>query len=493
MKKVKLTDLLKVLEAYAVTGMKPAAGMNVTGVTDSSGFVKKGNVFVCVKGYAADGHAFAAAAAGRGASVIVAENTEAVKAPGAVLIKVKDSKAALLALVKEFYKDAVKKMKIIGVTGTKGKTTVTYLIDAILKEATGKENAVIGTVKYKIGKREIEAENTTPSNTALHRYLEEAAGKGIKYFIMEVSSHALDQGRAANIEFDTAVITNITRDHLDYHRTYKRYFEAKVKILDMIKKNGLLVLNADDTHAAKILKLASKKKIKCLTFSLKKKADITAEDIKLSVRGIEGVLKIRNEKAAIKSQLVGAHNLANIMAAAGAAVRTAGIQDVKKALLKFKTVKGRLDKAYSGTFGVFVDFAHTPDAMEKVLDAVNGFKEGRIISVFGAGGERDRGKRPMMGRIAEKKSDIVIVTSDNPRSEDPGKIIKEILAGIKDKKQVIVRPDRAMAIRAAIGMAKPKDIVLLLGKGHETYQIVKGVKYHFNDAEEALKAVKEIQ
>lgn len=462
----------------------------VAGVTDSTRSVKKGFAFVCVKGINSDGHAFAAEAVKKGAAAVIVQDVEAVDVQGAALVKTPDSKEALYALLDRWYAPQKRKMSFYGVTGTKGKTTVTYLADALLKQRFKRENTVIGTVGYKIGRRKIEAANTTPSNSALHEMAGQSEKAGVKNFIMEASSHALDQGRVRNIMFDAAAVTNITRDHLDYHGSYKKYFEAKMIILRNIKKGGFLAVNADEHHAPKILKLARTAKVKTVTFGIRKKADIMALEAVSGVHGLECVLSVFGKKQGIKCHLVGWHNLENILAAAALVHKKVALKDIAAALAKFGTVPGRLERAYGGEFTVLVDFAHTPDAIERVLLAVRKIAKGRIISLFGAGGDRDRGKRPLMGHAAEKHSDIIIVTSDNPRSEEPKAIIKEILKGIRDKKNVTVEPDRAKAIRLAIKMAKPGDVVMLMGKGHETYQIVKGKKYHFNDKEEVIKAMR---
>ncbi|HPI02450.1 MAG: UDP-N-acetylmuramoyl-L-alanyl-D-glutamate--LD-lysine ligase [Candidatus Aerophobetes bacterium ADurb.Bin490] len=461
----------------------------IKGIEENSGLVKKGTAFFCVPGKTADGHNYALDAESRGACcIVVSREVPGVKS--ACVIKVDDVREALYKAIDYFYGQYRKKVRVIGITGTKGKTTTAYLALAMLKEAQGKEQAMIGTVEYRIGKRTVVSNNTTPSNLAIHRIIKEAAEKKIKYLVMEVSSHGLDQDRIKNIELASAVITNVTRDHFDYHKNYENYIAAKMKIIINISKNGVLTINTDDAGAVKFLKPAKKAGIKVNTCSLKNEADIYAVEYSVSRGGMEVKLMVNKKPAALSCAMTGEHNISNIMCALSAVVKFTGVKAAVKAVNKFKGVSGRMEIVYSKDITVIVDFAHTADSIEKVLEVMNEIKTGRVIMLFGAGGNKDRGKRPMMGAAAAKLADIVVVTSDNPRMEDPKAIIKDITDGIKRKDGIYVEPDRRKAIKLAVNLAKKDDIVVLAGKGHETYQDIMGKKAHFSDQEQARAAVR---
>jgi UDP-N-acetylmuramyl-tripeptide synthetase len=365
------------------------------------------------------------------------------------------------------------------------------MLAAALEKADGKPVSIIGTVAYKIGKKVYESKNTTPSNLVLHKLIEESVNKGARRVIMEVSSHALDQGRIKNIMFDTAVVTNVTRDHFDYHKTFANYLAAKLKITDNLKRGGRLVVNLDDKSAGKFIKKAKGRKI--ITYSINKAAAVKTEDYTVSIKGMEINLSVCGRPMHLKSGLVGEHNIHTLMAAAGAALGRAGLKDIKEALSGFKGVKGRMQAVYNRDFTVIVDFAHTAGSLEETLKALGRVKKGRIITVFGAGGNRDKGKRPMMGAAAEALSDIVIVTSDNPRFEEPAAIIRDILAGMKGRVKTYVEVKREKAVKKAVRLAQKNDIILLAGKGHETYQSIKGRNYPYDDEHAALRAIEELK
>lgn len=486
MKQTRLSGLLKAAGGY--TALKGSADVLIKSIEETSSDVKPGAMFVCVKGLSADGHDFAQDAVNRGATAVLAEK-EIKLSGGAVIAQVKDTKEVLYRITDHCYGAAKKKARVIGVTGTKGKTTVTYMIAAALEAAVKKPVSVIGTVAYKIGKKVYGSKNTTPSNLVLHKLIEESVKKGAKDIVMEVSSHALDQGRIRNIMLDTVVMTNVTRDHFDYHKTFENYLAAKLKIMDNLKHGGTLVVNLDDKSAVKFIKAARGKTV---TYSMGKKAVISAEKYSAGVKGMNIKLKVFGRRIEMKSPLIGEHNIHNLMAAIGAA----GPGRAKKAvaaLSKFNGVKGRMQAVYNKEFTVIVDFAHTAGSLEETLKALEKIKRGRLITVFGAGGNRDKGKRPMMGAAAENFSDIVIVTSDNPRFEEPMEIIKDVLAGMKGEVKTIVEPDRKKAVRKAVNLARRNDIVLLAGKGHETYQEIKGKKYPYDDEHAAFEAIKELK
>ncbi len=459
---------------------------HITGIEISSKKIRKGDIFICIKGTEDDGHNYINEAIKNGAKVIIGEKKIKIKNKDIIYIKVENTKKVYLDLITDLYKEYINKVEIIGITGTKGKTTVSYIIDALLKEQYKKLNTVLGTVKYIIGKKEYPADTTTPSLLEINRFIKESAKRGIKNIIMEISSHALAQGRVANLKLSRAVITNITRDHLDYHKTFSAYFAAKVKILDLIKKEGKVIINIDDKHLDKILSKMKEKRLKYITYSAKKKADLKLLNYTTDLNGSKFFLQIDGKKVFLDTPLIGLHNIYNIMAAIGTVYDKLDLKNIKKTIKKLKTVKGRLEKIYDKNFFVFIDYAHTPDSMEKVLETLHRFKKGKIVSVFGAGGNRDKGKRPLMGAVAEKYSDIIIITSDNPRFENPAMIIKDILNGIKNKKKVIVKENRKKALSLAVSIAQKDDIIIVMGKGHETYQIIGNRKIKFNDAQTIL-------
>jgi UDP-N-acetylmuramyl-tripeptide synthetase len=488
MKTISAKQLAAELGGKIVSGSPDAVIRNVA---ESSSGVKRGDVFVCVKGFSADGHDFVSQAAAKGASCLVVSRDIKRNFKGKLcVIKVADTREALFTVTEIFYAEDKKKIRIIGITGTKGKTTISYLVHAMLKEYTGKEMAVIGTVAYRIGNKVYESKNTTPSNLTIHRLIREAVNKKIKYLVIEVSSHALDQDRLRNIKLDTAVITNVTRDHFDYHKTFENYLKAKLKVIGLVRKGGTMVVNLDDPNAQDFINNAKKAGLKVITCSLAKRSDIRANKYDITTAGMKMDLTVMGKKTAVRSLLIGAHNASNILCAIGAVVQYAGMAGIKRALQDFKGVAGRMEVVYNENFTVIVDYAHTHDGLEKILESLNGIKKGRIITVFGAGGNRDRGKRPLMGEVAERLSDEVIVTSDNPRFEKPEEIINDIMSGIKNKSLVKVEPDRRLAVEYAVRNAGLDDIVLIAGKGHEQYQEIKGIKYPFDDRKEAVKIIK---
>lgn len=486
MKKTALKNILKSAGAYTV--LQGSEDVLINSLEETASDVKPGALFVCVKGLSADGHAFAQDAVTRGAAAVLVSKTMNIKGNAAV-IYVKDTKEALYKLTRTCYGAPQKKAVITGVTGTKGKTTVTYMIAAVLEKILKKPVSVIGTVAYRIGKKVYESKNTTPSNLVLHKLIEESVNKGAKNIVMEVSSHALDQGRIKNIMLDTAVVTNVTRDHFDYHKTFENYLEAKLKITDNLKKNGVMVVNLDDKNAGKFIKRAKGREV--ITYSINKAAAISTDKYTVSIKGMEIDLKVCGKPMLIKSGLVGEHNIHNLMAAFSATLKTGKSADIIAALSSFKGVKGRMQAVYNRDFTVIVDFAHTAGSLEETLKALSKVKKGRIITVFGAGGNRDKGKRPMMGAVAETLSDIVIVTSDNPRFEEPMEIIKDVLSGMKGQVKTYVEEKREKAVKKAVKLAQKNDIILLAGKGHETYQDIKGKKYPYDDEHAALAAIKE--
>ncbi len=468
------------------------------------------SLFVAIKGLQHDGHDFIDQAIAKGARFIIGE--KAMNLPtGVVAIRVKNSRDALGMLAKNFFHDPSNNLSLVAVTGTSGKTTVTYLLESIFR-AAGLNCGVLGTVNYRYSGKTFPAPNTTPESYEMHKILREMADAGLTHVITEASSHAIELRRVDACDFDLGIFTNLTPEHLDFHLTMENYFQAKkrlfTEILPRSRKNipYKMVINGDDAWGKKILSEVS---LPVLSFGLDKKNAVNAEIRELSLQGIEADIFLQGEKISIKSGLIGKFNLYNILAAAAAAraLRIAP-KKITKGIEKLKHVPGRLEKVDSPHgFNVFVDYAHKADALQQVLENLAQFRKKCIITVFGCGGNRDRGKRPLMGGTATSLSELTIVTSDNPRREDPLAIIAEIEAGIdKNKikkidaanslngngaKAYMIVPERRSAIQTAINIAQKDDIILIAGKGHEDYQIVGTKKTPFDDrlvAAEALKS-----
>lgn len=461
--------------------------VSISGITDDSRTAKPGDAFIAIKGYDRDGSVFVGDAIKNGAAIVIAG--EDVPVPDGVLrIIVDNIKALVPTIADNFYRSPWKDLKVIGITGTNGKTTITYIIESILK-ASGKTPGVIGTINYRIGDNAITAKNTTPGPVELQKLFFEMKTKGADSIVMEVSSHSLDQDRIGKIRFDAAIFTNITSDHMDYHKNRENYFKAKARLFEMMKNNGTALLNIDDDMVASL-----KNKIKgdVLTYGIKKKADIQAKDIRLSLGGSAFTAVTPEGAMKINTNLIGMHNISNILAGIAAGVSfSIKPEYVIKGVERASLVPGRLESVEAGqAFKIFVDYAHTEDALYNILTLLREVSKGKIVTVFGCGGDRDRQKRPLMGKVACKFSDHVIITSDNPRFEEPGDIIDDITRGIRDEfsnYETII--DRYSAIEKAVRMSlSDEDVVVIAGKGHEGYQIVKDRAIFFDDR----KAVKDV-
>ena len=467
-------------------GITPEATIEVRGVTSDSREVKPGLVFVATEGAKDDGHRFIAQAFEAGAAVVVGQRPFA-GAKG-LYFQVKDSRAALARIACEFYGQPSHQMLMVGVTGTSGKTTSTYLIESIFK-AAGKKPGLIGTVNFRFGDKIYPSTHTTPGPVELQALLAEMLHDGCDAVVMEVSSHALKQSRIGSIAFDGMVFTNLSREHLDFHPGMDDYFDSKAllfteyaEVAKTAGKKPALAVNLDSEYGPKLVKHASG----AVGFSLSQ-----APGLQFGLNGIRGKMF----GIPIESGLVGAFNASNVLGAVAVA-KGLGIPDsaISRGVKALEYVPGRLEMvraAESSGVRVMVDYAHKPDALEKVLETLRALVprgKGRIVTVFGCGGDRDRTKRPVMGEIAQRLSDRVIVTSDNPRTEDPAKIINEITAGIPSLSYV-VEPDRRKAIERAIEEAVSGDLILIAGKGHEDYQILGTTKIHFDDREIASEAL----
>ncbi|MGM9935991.1 MAG: UDP-N-acetylmuramoyl-L-alanyl-D-glutamate--2,6-diaminopimelate ligase [Candidatus Ornithomonoglobus sp.] len=462
-------------------------GIDITGIAYDSRKVSDGNVFVCIKGYETDGHKYAASAAEKGAAVIVAEEEIEVDVP---VVYVKDSRKTIAELACTFYGNPAKKLSLVGITGTNGKTTITYLVKSIL-EAAGKIVGVIGTNQNIIGDKVLLTKSTTPTTPnalELQQLFTEMVFNSADYVVMEVSSHALELERVHGCEFAVGVFTNLTQDHLDFHKTMENYLNAKAKLFDISKKG---VVNFDDEGGKKIAAKGGCSDI--MRVGLEDGCDLKAENIRFSSRGAEFDMIYKGERHSAKIQIPGRFSVYNAICAAGAALQLGiDIDTVIEGLAKATGVVGRVEVVPTDTdYTVIIDYAHTPDGLENIINCVKGFAEGRTIVLFGCGGDRDNTKRAVMGEIAGRLADYSIITSDNPRTEDPELIVREIEEGMKrtDGKYTLIT-DRREAIGYALDIAKKGDVIILAGKGQETYQIIGKEKFDFDERIEVYKHLK---
>lgn len=467
------------------------------GMDNDSRTIAAGMLYVCVRGYAADGHQFAGEAVDKGAVAIVTERQLDCPVPQII---VKDSKHAMAIIASALHGRPSEKMKVIGVTGTNGKTTTTYLIEQLLT-AHNKKTGVIGTIESRYNNRSYPMQRTTPLSLELQRCLGAMRDAGTEFCAMEVSSHALEQGRVIGCHFRTAIFTNLTQDHLDFHGTMERYQDAKGLFFSRLgngisrfpRQRSYAVLNADDEASHKFAKLTS---AEVVTYGIKNKSDVSASLISMNNSGSVFRLSSFKGDVIIHMPLAGKFNVYNALAAIAAAlIEGVELAVIKQALEQIEGVPGRVERIDEGQpFAVLVDYAHTPDGLKNVLEAVHEFAKGKVITVFGCGGDRDRRKRPLMGKIAASYSDAVLITSDNPRSENAMDIMKDIEIGCKEagftNQQYKLVEDRREAIKIAVEMASPSDVVLIAGKGHETYQLIDGISYPFDDRLVAKEAIR---
>ncbi len=456
-------------------------------ITTDSKVVRKGDLFIAINGTRSDGHDYVGEALNRGAKAIILQRDLDTK--GSPKIIVKNTRKALAFLAKEHYQDPSKKIKVIGVTGTNGKTTVSYMVESILRRA-GLKAGLIGTVCYKIDKMIVDSENTTPSPMILQGLLKKMVDCSLNYCVMEVSSHALDQHRADYIAFRGGIFTNATREHLDYHKTFKKYLKSKLSLFESLPATSYAILNKDDPNFKEVKAACNTKRI--ASYSIKKGADVYAEQITYGLDGSTFLLHAGGKAMPIKTPFIGQYNISNMLAALSCAIMEGvSLNMIKSALAKEIELPGRLELVdRRGPIKVFIDYAHTDDALSKVLYTLSRLKERRIITVFGCGGNRDKAKRPRMGSVCTAYSDHIFVTSDNPREEDPKDIANDIVKGIRGaSKSFKVVLDRRQAIEEAIEMADDRDIVLIAGKGHEKYQIIGKRHMPFDDKEIASECL----
>ena len=470
---MKLGELLRNID---VRELRADPEMEISGVSYDSRQTRPGDLFVAVAGYETDGHRFIPMALEKGAACVLCQADPEGNAPCVVA---PDSRAALAQLGRNWFGDPAASMVMVGVTGTNGKTTTTYLLKDILEKCLGAKVGLIGSNQNMIGGEALHTERTTPESFELQRLFRAMADKGCTHVVMEVSSHALCLRRVAGIRFAVGMFTNLSQDHLDFHKTMEAYCDAKALLFRQSEKG---VYNADDPWADRVTKNAP-----CPMLSFGEKAgDLRGSHIRLAVDGVSFDASCAGETAAVHVGIPGGFTVYNALGVLAAA-KALGIPlaDGAKALAESRGVKGRVEVVpVPWDYTVLIDYAVTPDAIENVLNAVRGFARGRVVILFGCGGDRDRGKRPKMGRIAAQLADLVIVTSDNPRTEDPEFIISEILPGLEGTETpYVVEPDRVKAIRYALDHAQPEDVIILAGKGHETYQIVGHEKRHLDERE----------
>ncbi len=453
--------------------------IEVAGICSDSRQIHSDEVFVALRGEQFDGRKFIPSAIQHGARVIVTDDGGDIPvADTACVLNVDDPDSFLRQIAARFYGDPSARVNVIGITGTNGKTTVAYLLESILH--TAKERCgVVGTINYRIGDRLYPALNTTPGFLENQRLLYELVEQDIRYCLMEVSSHALVQNRVDNIHFKVAVFTNLTQDHLDYHGTMEQYFAAKAKLFELVREDGVCCVNIDDEYGRKLYRKLTQH---VMTYGMNPRAEVNAMDIKYSVEGTAFRLTTPHGDVPVSTPLLGEYNVSNILAAVCAAFHeNICLEAIHQGIESLRAVPGRLERVEADQdYSILIDYAHTPDALQNVLGTLRAICPKRIILVFGCGGDRDRGKRPLMGKVAADGADYVVITSDNPRREDPPKIIKEIEAGFTGSHYEVV-VERDHAIGKALNIAEAGDIVLIAGKGHEDYQVLGDQRIDFDE------------
>lgn len=485
-----LRDLLQVLQPIEVVGSPDCA---ISAIHCDSRRVREKTLFFALRGEKLDGRQYVAAAIDRGAVAVVSEAGPITVPLPVCLIRVQNARRTMAFTAAEFYGHPTRDLCLVGITGTNGKTTTAYLMHSIFQTAHACAG-LIGTIEYRIAGRSIEAKNTTPESVDLQNFFAELRDQNCRYAVMEVSSHALEMHRVDGCKFTVAVFTNLTRDHLDYHQTMERYFAAKQKLF--VGTEGTPpqwgVVNVDDEWGTRLNATLSSKKI---TYGLRETAQVHPSAIEYSYDGLKMTAETPRGSLLIESALVGQPNAYNILAAVAASIALdIDMETIRQGIRNIHSIPGRFEKINCGQpFAVVVDYAHTDDALRNVITAARRLTQHRVITVFGCGGDRDRKKRPLMGEVAGRLSDLTILTSDNPRSEDPLLIIADAVVGLRRATdRYVVEPDRAKAVRRAIEEAREGDIVLLTGKGHETYQVLADQTIHFDDREAAREILSEL-
>lgn len=472
---MKLVDLLQGVNYELKNG---SVDREINHIQYDSRKIKEGDIFVCLTGFEVDGHNYANSAIKNGAKVILCEKEITVEDKDVTVLLVREGRKALATMSANYYDHPTKKLKLIGVTGTNGKTTTVYLLKSIL-EKEGKKVGLVGTIANYIGDKKIKSERTTPESLELQKLFKDMVDEGCEYCVMEVSSHSLQLDRVYGCEFEVGIFTNLTRDHLDFHKTFENYYNAKFKLFERSKAS---VINVDDDYGYRVLKDIEKLENKMVrTYSIREESDFKARNIALK----EGDIHFDINGESYNSVLPGEYNVYNALGVI-AAVNILGISvnAIKKGLLDV-VVPGRCERVgykYDINYDIIIDFAHTPDGLKNILETLKGYTKNRLIAVYGCGGDRDKVKRAELGRIGTEIADLAVITSDNPRDEDPMYIIKEIIAGIT-KSNYLAIENRTEAIKLALNMAEEGDVVVLAGKGHENYQITNEGVIHFDERE----------
>ncbi|MBC2580655.1 UDP-N-acetylmuramoyl-L-alanyl-D-glutamate--2,6-diaminopimelate ligase [Clostridium sp. DJ247] len=481
-----LKEILRGIE-YQLT--KGNENLDIKEIQYDSRAVKAGDLFICIEGYSTDGHKYISSAVAKGAVAIICSK-EIDNIPDCTVIMVKDSRKVMALASANYYNKPAEKMKIIGVTGTNGKTTSTFMIKSIL-EANGYKVGLIGTIANYIGSQKIPAHRTTPESLELQKLFKDMIDQGVDYCVMEVSSHSLYLDRVYGIKFSQAIFTNLTQDHLDFHKTFENYYNAK---LILFKNTSNSIVNIDDNYGYRVYNDA--KGNSRMSYSIEKESDVKASNIIMHSRGIEFDVTYKEQCEHINLNIPGKYNVMNALGSIGACLNEGiCLETIKKGLEGMLCVPGRCEivtQNYNLGYEVIVDYAHTPDGLENILKTAREFTKGRLISVFGCGGDRDNAKRSIMGRIGTELSDLAVITSDNPRTEDPLSIIQEIKSGI-NKDNFIIIENRREAIKKAMEMAEKDDVIVVAGKGHEDYQVLKDKTIHFDEREIIAEIVGELK
>lgn len=472
---MKLVDLLQGVNYELKNG---SVDREINYIQYDSRKIKEGDIFVCLTGFEVDGHNYANSAIKNGAKVILCEKEITVEDKDVTVLLVREGRKALATMSANYYDHPTKKLKLIGVTGTNGKTTTVYLLKSIL-EKEGKKVGLVGTIANYIGDKKIKSERTTPESLELQKLFKDMVDEGCEYCVMEVSSHSLQLDRVYGCEFEVGIFTNLTRDHLDFHKTFENYYNAKFKLFERSKAS---VINVDDDYGYRVLKDIEKLENKMVrTYSIREESDFKARNIALK----EGDIHFDINGESYNSVLPGEYNVYNALGVIAAVnILDISVNAIKKGLLDV-VVPGRCERVgykYDINYDIIIDFAHTPDGLKNILETLKGYTKNRLIAVYGCGGDRDKVKRAEIGRIGTEIADLAIITSDNPRDEDPMYIIKEIIAGIT-KSNYLAIENRAEAIKLALNMAEEGDVVVLAGKGHENYQITNEGAVHFDEKE----------
>ncbi len=498
--------LAELLHGLKIVLNKEQKQLDLQGIAYNTLHIKNQYLFVAIKGFNTDGHKYIKKAIDQGAGCIAIEDKKLVQQNQIKIrnsyiiyqnkkipyIQYKNNRLLLSKVSANFYQHPSKQLKVIGITGTNGKTTSTYLIEKVLK-ANGFKTGVIGTINHHIGNKIFPSENTTPESLDLHSLMHQMLQQRIDYVIMEVSSHSLVLHRVDDIHFNSVIFTNLTEDHFDFHKNFANYYKAKKRLFDLLitseKKDKCGFINIDDVYGKKILlEYRKKTNIPLVPYSIHESSQLKAEHISISLDQTEFTINHENEEYHIHSKLIGEFNVYNILSAMGIGLNEKiKLKKIIKAIERLKNVTGRLEIMKLKNFYVGIDYAHTDDALKNVLQAVKQLHPARIITLFGCGGNRDPFKRPLMGHVASEFSNLVIISSDNPRFEDPHKIMNEIEKGMKGSTPYYKIVDRYEAIKQGLSLLQKNDFFLIAGKGHEMYQIIKGKKSHFNDKEVVLQ------